>query len=115
MSVSLALSWFSSGEENRDFTYDDLKIRYKRIRNDMVELLKSDTLSKDIIKSTLDNIKFFDSIITETYKYRGLMDQFMNTFVPSARKADQAIARQQLMEDLSFNELFVKSGELKVL
>jgi len=110
---SLALS--IAGEKNIDYTYDSLRVRYKRIRNEMVELLKSDDLETKEIKTILESIRISDRTIEETGKYKSIFNMLANFLIPSNRKAKNSIVEQQVLEELAFNDLFIKSAELKTL
>lgn len=110
-SITLVLA----GEKNIDYTYDSLRVRYKRIRNEMVELLKSDDLESKEIKTILESIRISDRTIEETGKYKSIFNMLANFLVPSNRKAKNSIAEQQVLEELAFNDLFIKSAELKTL
>lgn len=110
---SLAISL--AGEKNIDYTYDSLRVRYKRIRNEMVELLKSDDLESKEIKTILESIRISDRTIEETGKYKSIFNMLANFLIPSNRKAKNSIVEQQVLEELAFNDLFIKSAELKTL
>lgn len=104
-----------SGEEGRDYTYDKLKMRYMRIRNDLVEALKDPELNKDEVKSVITNIYAVDSIVKDTIEYNTLIDGFLNIFSSSDRNAGKSIREEQLLEELATNMLFVKAAELRLL
>lgn len=109
------LSLRAGAEDARDYTYDDLKIRYKRVRNEYVERLKDMKLSSEIVKPILDDINFMDKIISETYVYRNAIEYFSNFIFSSASKAKKSIQEQQLLEELAMNDLFIASAEIRTL
>ena len=104
-----------SGEEGRDYTYDKLKMRYMRIRNDLVEALKDPELNKDEVKSIITNIYAVDFIVKDRIEYNTLIDGFLNIFSSSDRNAGKSIREEQLLEELATNMLFVKAAELRLL
>jgi hypothetical protein len=104
-----------SGEDYKDYTYDELKIRYARVRNDQIELLKQSKYKGDEVKSIIDSIRLLDTIIDETFQYRPVFNQISNILFSSNRKADNSMKEQQLLESLTFNDLFLKSAELKTV
>lgn len=112
---SLWIGLICSGEATRDMTYDELQTRYKRIRNQYAEVLKYKEISKDELKYTIDNIKFMDKIINETYINKGLFRSIANVIFSSNRKAVNSIEEQKVLEDLVHNDLFLKSAELKTI
>lgn len=104
-----------SGSAKLDMTYDELKDRYKRIRNDSVDLLKSPSLPKATVKGILDNIYTMDNIIKNTYPAPSIWKSVSDFVFTDNRNAAASIAEQKLLEELTFNDLFVKSAELKTL
>lgn len=103
------------GESNREYTYDDMKIRYQRIRNDMVEMVKRVELSKQELKDILVSIDQMDKIIKSRHQYRSLSDMVSNILVPANRAAVRDINDQQTLELLVSNDLFLKSAQFKTL
>lgn len=104
-----------SSEDLRDYTYDDLKLRYKRIRNEYVEFLKISELDHQQMKDILDSVYQVDAILERTKNYEGLMRTIGNFIFSDARNAKKNINEQQMLEELAFNDLFVKSAELKTI
>lgn len=104
-----------NGEDCKDYTYDELKIRYKRVRNQYVEFLKNLDIPNEYIKNTLNDIYIVDRTIDETRKYSTLLNSIANFIFSNARAANASIVEQQMLEELTFSDLFVKSAELKVL
>lgn len=102
-----------SGEDSLDYTYDTLKNRYKRIRQDTVDRLKDNTLSKEEIKNVLESVYAMDEAIKTTNEYRSVYSRVANLVFSSSRDALENINAQQLMETLASNELFVNAAELK--
>ena len=104
-----------SGSGTIPMVYDELKDRYKRIRNDSVDLLKTSVLSKAETKTILENIYAMDAIIKNTNLAPSLFKTVSDFVFTKDRNAAAAIAEQKLLEALTFNDLFVKSAELKTL
>ena len=105
----------SSGDDYKDLTYDDLKDRYKRIRNESVEHLKDLKLSSAQIMVILDDIYAMDKIISNTYKYKGMVATLANFLFTDAKAANASIVEQRMLEDLATNDLFIASAELRTL
>lgn len=104
-----------SGENFKDYTYDELKIRYKRIRREYVELIKTLDIPSEELKTILDNIYFMDNIVNNTHRYNSIVSKIANVLFSSNRKANQAIQEQQLLEELAMNDLFISAATLKTL
>jgi hypothetical protein len=104
-----------SGEQHQDYTYDNLKMRYQRIRQQYIEMLKTSQLKKEEMREVIDNIHFIDSVIKGTQIYRDLFNRLSNFIFPSSRGTVQSVELQYLLEELSTNGLFLRSAELSVL
>lgn len=102
------------GEHNMDYTYDNLKFRYLRVRQDAVDQLKSRNLPKKYVKELLENIYTTDEILKSVVQYRTLSQKVANFIFSGARRAKASIEDQQLMEALSANDLFRRSAEFSV-
>ena len=106
-----------SGEKNKDYTYDELRIRYARIRNEYVGMIKHMNLADEDIKSQvkeiLDNIQVIDGIVEDVEQYKTIFNILGNLFFKSNRDAASSIKEQQLLESLAFNDVFIKSAQLQ--
>lgn len=100
-------------EDMVDYTYDKLKIRYMRIRQDAIDQLKNTKLKKEKIQDLLDNIYTLDTIIRETAVVTTLPGMISNFIFSGARHAEKSITDQQLMEALASNDLFLQSAEFR--
>lgn len=105
----------SSAENNKNHTYDRLKDRYLRIRDQYVAQLKSIHMDSDKTKTILENIDATDAIIKDTYKYDTMFNIVGNWITPGSSKTISSIEEQQLMERLAHNDLFTSSARLKSL
>jgi hypothetical protein len=103
-----------SGESGRNYTYDKLKIRYVRIRNDLIQSLKGSKLDTKQTKIIVDNIYVIDSIIKSTNEFNTLLDGFLNIISSSDRNSGRSIREEQLLEELASNSLFIKAAELRI-
>ena len=114
--LTVMLAWWNiTGADNEDMTYDKLKIRYTRIRSDMIHLLKDKDLDKKTIEYTIDVIADVDKIIKNTMIHNNLLTIAKNILIPSHRSTKGAIYLQQQLELLASNDLFVKAAELKTI
>jgi hypothetical protein len=99
---------------NSEMTYDTLKHRYLRIRNDLVELLKNTDLDKDLVKQTLSDIYVLDGIVKDTRDVWSLGSALFNK-IGVNRKINKSIQYEQLLEELAHNNLFVKAAQLQTI
>ena len=103
------------GEDLQDFTYDKLKMRYVRVRNDLVDQLKTMKSDRKAIEQTLESIYDIDLIIKETRVLNSVPTRVVNAVFSSANRAAESIADQQLMEALASNDLYINAAELRTL
>lgn len=103
------------GADSADYTYDVLKVRYKRIREQFVERLKDKKLSTKEIKDSLESISVADKIIDDTFVYAGPISIISNFLFSSNRKVLTSIDIQRQLEEFSANSFFIKAAELKVI
>jgi hypothetical protein len=119
MALFLALwnlwALMSNTEDNLDYTYDELKDRYIRIRSDTVTFLKDPSLPKDTVRVTLENIYSLDAVIKETHRYKSIYTHVGNFLFSDGRAAVNAIDAQKTMEKLASNDLFINAAEFKTL
>lgn len=104
-----------SGDAYTDFTYDKLRDRYKRIRQDMVRQLTNTNLDSATMKEVVENIKIVDKTMEKAVNYRSLTSVIGNVIFPANRKAVKDHEVQQTIESIVNNNMFVKAAELKIL
>lgn len=114
-SIFLVVHIIFSCEDKRDYTHNDLVVRYTRIRSTIINALKSDDLSRNEIQVMLENIKQIDEIVKKTKVFIDIYRVVMNIVVPSNRRTRSDIERQKLNELLASNDLFVRSKEFELL
>ena len=102
-----------SGEAGRPATYDDLVHRYNRVRLQLVEAIKNRNLPKAQAKQLIEQFESISILIKDVKPYRGLLDTLFNTFNPKDRRAKASIERQQAIENLFSNPLFVSAAKLE--
>ena len=100
-------------EDNLDYTYDKLKIRYLRVRQDAVDQLKDTGADPKFVKDLLEKIATMDEVIKETRNVRFLQNIISNFLFTGARETAKSIDNQQLMEMLASNDLFVQSASIR--
>lgn len=103
-----------AGDAYRDMTYDDLKVRYKRVRQQLIQQLKNTQLSDGTIRNIIEQIKQIDKVDQKVTEYGSLLNTISNFLFKSNREARQEIKIQQLIEDLAHNDLYMKSASLKL-
>ena len=109
------LFFFASGDGVRDMTYDDLKQRYIRVRNNIIERLKSKEIQGEEAKVLLDDIDMIDAMIKETYDTRTVWNKLSNIVFKTNRQASKSIQEQQLLEELASNSIFVQAAKFNYI
>lgn len=104
-----------SGEDFTDYTYDTLKVRYKRARAQYIELLKDLKISPEKIQDIVADIETLDRVISNTPTHERILSFFANIIFTSAGDARKSVLEQQLLEELSTNDLFLVSAKLRTL
>lgn len=104
---------FSTGESCRDYTYDELKFRYKRIRDQMVTRLKDKSLDKAVVIATVKDIEYTDAIIKKLYEDWSVFRVVLNRIIPANWAAKNSIEDQQLLETLAANAMFMKAAQIR--
>ncbi len=108
-------AFFVSGENSRNFTYDDLRVRYLRVKEQIIESLKNNKLSKTDKQTQLAAISFIEKQIQEVKSVPDVFRVSANFLLPSNRRAKKAIELQRELEQLSANDIFAKAAELSVM
>lgn len=95
--------------------YDAPKARMERIRNDIVLALRAPSLSKKVKEELLEDLKAVDQIMVKVNDYRGLIEFFYTSVLPSGRREYTQLLFQRELEKLSANELIVSAAKLNQL
>lgn len=101
------LHFMSANINYKDMTYDDLKDRYIRIRNTMVNQLKDRSLPKDVSSKVIEDIELVDKMINDTRKFESAFSAIVNFVMPSGRQTKNRINKDQLLEQLASNDLYL--------
>lgn len=102
------------GADSIDMTYDTIKVRYIKIREQYIDILKNSELSTADAQHILEQIYSMDAIIKGAKEYNLFITKVGNILFSKHRAAVNDIALQRLIEELAHNELFLKSAELNV-
>lgn len=111
--ITIKILGMVAGSEGRPRIYDDIKQRYIRIRNQLVENIKDPTINRELRKHLLADITTIDAIVDSKETYTAAIDTVFDFFSPTNRRAKKSIEAQQQMEALIANRLFVQAAKLK--
>lgn len=115
VAIIIAIGFVGEGEGHRDNTYDELKYRYQRIRNELVTMLKDESVSKDIVTQYVEHIKVIDKAIDGTENAWSLGRTLSNFLFSSNRDAKRSKEYQQTIESLVANDIFLQAAKLKTI
>jgi len=109
-----AITIFMSGDRFKDMTYDDLVTRYKRIRDQYVQMLMDEDLSREEVRPALAAIKEIDASMDKIKQSPNVYAEISNVIFPTHRSAARTVAIQKMLETVILNPLYVKSSEIKM-
>lgn len=96
-------------------TYDPPEARIRRIRNEMMVIIKSNKITKERKAEVMDDIKAIDLLLKRVDDKRGLIEMFYTSVLPSGRKQYQQLRFQVDLERLVNNDLFLTHERIKQL
>lgn len=108
-----AISWALTkalSDAERDQTYDRLKQRYIRIRQEQIELLKNQDVPVQYAKDVIAAIRDIDAIIEKAKDFRAIPG-FIGNLIFRQGKAN--IEMEKMLEKLASNDLYLHAAELK--
>lgn len=105
------LALYGSGADLKDMTYDDLKDRYIRIRQQCVQMLKDSDVDPKTAKDLLEQIYAMDAVIKSTGYFKPMTAKISNLVFSRHRQANDSIQLQRMLEELAHNDLFIRSAE----
>jgi len=113
----LLQSILTSGNMSTGDTYDDTIRRIIRIKNDMVRQLRiyGKSMDKNDIDNILANITRVDKVIETIPKMDNttFIDRFIRNYTSSGKQAVRLKLTEQLIEDLTENDLHIATYKLK--
>lgn len=96
-------------------TYDDIKRRYERIRNEIVRTIRLTNLDKALTKQLLDNLSIVDEIIANApERSEGPIGKLIAYVFCSGSKLREMKKIEQLVEDLEENDLHIAYNKIKI-
>lgn len=101
------------GENSNEITYDNNLQRYKRVRNDLIRIIRSSNLDKKTMKSFIKNIDVVDAIISETKSDETLFSKISDNLFSWNKKSSRFKKLEEMLEDMSENNLHLASNKLR--
>lgn len=112
--LSFITSSMGAGAGSKDYTYDILKTRYLRVREQFIQRLKDKKIDKDEVKLILSSLEQIDAIIKNTHEFRGPLDKMCDYIFSKDKSARASVELQRDLESLAMNDFFIKSKELSL-
>ena len=108
----MSLNLWLRGESNVFFEYDELKNRYKRMRNQLVEYIKHPALSGEEKKVALDAIATIDQVMEKAVEYKSPLRAISNFVFSGHANVKKLIELEHQIEEFISNQLFVNAAKL---
>ena len=100
----------------KNFTYDNPVVRYKRLREQLIHLIKDNKINKETLQDTQRQITQIDKLISITTTNIKLMEKIANfLFSKESSELERSIQLQRDLEELSANDIFLASSKLRLL
>ena len=114
--IYTCISSLLTGRIDSNYSTNDERVRrYQRIRNDIVKIIRTTDLDKDSIKNLLEDLNNVDKIIENTASEKRLIECLGDRIILSNSKITNFIKLEELLEDMSENNLYVASNKLRTL
>ena len=107
------ITWAVSDGAEYQNVYDKLKIRYKRVREQLISRLKVKSLAPELVKNILEDLKVLDKIIDQAGEFSSILNVVGNIIYPSNWVLSSRKNAQRLLEELASNDLFIKAAQLR--
>ena len=104
-----------AGSEYKDYTYDDVKFRYLRIKQQLVSAFKDNRLSTEEEKMLLKQLEAIETILEETRETDFLLKPLADFLFSKNKSAREDIVLQQTLEKLANSDLFSLAVKFKHL
>lgn len=105
----------SAGSSSNNYTYDILKVRYLRIKEQLIQRIKDKSIDQKEVKIILNDIKQIEIIIEKTYEIKLPLDKVFDYIFSKDKHASEVLILQRNLEVLAMNNFFVKSATLATI
>lgn len=109
----IAMRFYMDSDSGEDRVYDKLKDRYTRVRQQMIEILKDTSLSREESRDLVSSIERVDDIIKQTGEYKSIYNLLAKLLIPDSRKVAGYVDEQRVIESLAFNDMFLQAAKLR--
>jgi hypothetical protein len=109
----LFIALMVSVNSNEAYVYDDNFTRFKRMKHDLINSIKSNNLSDKDAKKLLEDIEIIENYMNQHKDTLGFYDTISYLLKPSFRRNHDYAELQKKLEVMSANDLFVQAVKLK--
>jgi hypothetical protein len=106
---------FARSSSKSETVHDDPEQRVLRIKQDLIQELKTPDIDKDHRDDILEEIAMADEILNQLNDHRDFLEFFWDTVLPHRRDARKDYELQQRLEELAANPLYVHAAKLQSL
>lgn len=95
--------------------YDKLTIRFKRVKEQIIQYLKDTKLPPGEVKKCLESIAHIEKSISQISEYSGFLPGILNLIDPGSRAVNSARDVQQKLESIVANDIYIKAAQLRTM
>ena len=93
--------------------YDKLTIRFKRVKEQIIQYLKDKSLPAADVKRSLESVAHIEKTIAQISEYKGFLPAIFNMVDPASRAVNSARDIQQNLEAMVANDMYLKAAALR--
>lgn len=109
------LALYGKGTSAQDYSYDKLKVRFLRVKEQVITGMKNRNISNKEKKDLLESLDTIESKINELKDSPSLFRAIADYVFNSHKKAKMAIELQRNLEALTANDIYAKAAALSMV
>ena len=95
--------------------YDKLTIRFKRVKEQIIQYLKDKSLPAADVKRSLESVAHIEKTIAQISEYKSFLPAIFNMVDPASRAVNSARDIQQNLEAMVANDMYLKAAALRTM
>lgn len=115
--IVAAVAWVGSFifKENTQPTYDTLKVRIKRVKEQLIQNIKLIDIPKEELNLLLAKYDQVEKIADDVQEHHSYLSKIYEYFSSAKKDKSRNIKLQRDLEELASNKLFVQSAKLRTM